>query len=82
MQLNIESANAKMLRETLCLAQSRFYKLEEYFDSEWSPERAIEMKHHAERIQELINEIDKHRPLGSDGKHGNRHTSTCGCEDT
>ena len=31
-------------------------------------------------IQLLINEIDKHRPLGSDGKHGNLHTETCGCE--
>ena len=23
-----------------------------------------------------------HRPLGPNGKHGERHTETCGCEDT
>jgi hypothetical protein len=32
-------------------------------------------------IQRLINVLDLHRPLGSDGKHGNLHTPTCGCED-
>jgi hypothetical protein len=32
------------------------------------------------RLQILINEIDRHRPLGPDGKHGELHTSTCGCE--
>lgn len=29
----------------------------------------------------LVGVIDVHRPLGPDGKHGNRHTATCGCED-
>ena len=33
------------------------------------------------RINLLFEEIDRHRPLGSDGKHGNLHTPTCGCED-
>ena len=32
-------------------------------------------------IQELINAIDIVRPLGRDGKHGERHTAFCGCED-
>lgn len=32
-------------------------------------------------ITNLLREIDRHRPLGSDGKHGNLHTETCGCED-
>jgi hypothetical protein len=32
-------------------------------------------------LGQLINEIDRHRPLGSDGKHGDLHTATCGCED-
>lgn len=32
-------------------------------------------------IQLLINEIDRHRPLGPDGTHGNLHTASCGCED-
>ncbi len=30
-------------------------------------------------IQRLINVLDLHRPLGSDGTHGDRHTPTCGC---
>ena len=24
----------------------------------------------------------RHRPVGSNGKHGDLHTPTCGCEDT
>jgi hypothetical protein len=28
----------------------------------------------------IINEIDRQRPLGPDGTHGERHTETCGCE--
>lgn len=33
------------------------------------------------QIWELIAVIDKLRPLGPDGKHGDRHTPYCGCED-
>jgi len=33
------------------------------------------------RFNHLIAEIDRHRPLGPDGVHGDRHTPTCGCED-
>ena len=31
-------------------------------------------------IQDLINVLDIHRPIGSDGKHDDRHTATCGCD--
>lgn len=31
-------------------------------------------------IGRLIVDIDRQRPIGPDGKHGGRHTSTCGCE--
>ena len=31
--------------------------------------------------QEVIDLIDQIRPLGPDGKHGDRHTPYCGCED-
>ena len=31
-------------------------------------------------VDVLIAMIDKHRPLGTDGKHGDLHTPTCGCE--
>jgi hypothetical protein len=33
-------------------------------------------------INALIAVLDRHRPLGPDGKHGTQHTPTCGCEDT
>ena len=33
-----------------------------------------------EAIARLIAILDRHRPLGSDGKHGDLHTATCGCE--
>lgn len=33
-------------------------------------------------IGDLIRLLDVHRPLGPDGKHGDRHTPTCGCVDT
>lgn len=29
----------------------------------------------------IIEQIDVYRPLGPDGKHDNRHTLKCGCED-
>lgn len=32
-------------------------------------------------IGRLINVLALHRPTGSNGKHGNLHTPTCGCED-
>lgn len=52
----------KMLRETLCVAQSVL---------RYAPDR--------DRVQRMIDEIDRQRPLGPDGKHGDRHTPTCGC---
>lgn len=64
--------NLKMLRETLCIAQNRIAN---------SPYRKSDNLGDIHRIQHLINEIDHHRPLGPDGKHGNYHTETCGCED-
>ena len=32
-------------------------------------------------IGSLIKDLDGHRPLGPDGKHGDLHTATCGCDD-
>lgn len=54
----------KMIRETLCTAQAF----------------ATESLGHRARLQRMIDEIDRQRPLGPDGKHGDRHTPTCGCE--
>jgi len=62
----------KMLRETLCHAQTLVglnpWLLPEVRDQ------------HVSRLQRLIDACDRHRPLGPDGKHGDRHTATCGCE--
>ncbi len=34
------------------------------------------------QISRLVQVLDVHRPLGSNGKHGDLHTTTCGCEQT
>jgi hypothetical protein len=62
----------KMLRETLCVAQTRIGNADLDQDRKWE---------HIERLGRLINACDSMRPLGPDGKHGDRHTPTCGCED-
>lgn len=64
------SDDPKMLRETLCVAQG--------FVVRSGDSRAAE---HAARLGRLIDECDRHRPLGPDGNHGLRHTPTCGCND-
>lgn len=72
------SDSPKMLRETLCLAQSMISH------SSINPYRRDV---HIAVLQRLIDACDVHRPLGPDGKHstrlahGNLHTDTCGCED-
>ena len=62
----------KMIRETFCLAQSAI--------NQW-PSGEGRKPGHVARLQRLIDDIDDQRPLGTDGKHGDRHTPTCGCED-
>ncbi len=62
----------KALRETLCLAQSAI--------NHWPADEHAKPGHVA-RLQGLIDDIDRQRPLGPDGKHDNRHTPTCGCEE-
>lgn len=58
----------KMLRETLCVAQTL---IGQYGDSR--------KQEHIDRLGRLIAECDEMRPLGPDGKHGELHTPTCGC---
>lgn len=69
--------SVKMLRETLCRAQTAIGS------TCVSPRR--EIRERAERdiavLQRLADDCDRQRPLGPDGKHGDRHTATCGCED-
>jgi len=54
----------KMLREALCRSEAQADQWPESIRS---------------AVDVLIDMIDKHRPLGPDGKHGERHTPTCGC---
>jgi len=61
----------KMLRETLCLAQHALTL----------GEPAAAAGPHVRRLQHLIDACDELRPLGADGKHDQRHTPYCGCED-
>lgn len=60
----------KMLRETLSVAQSRVGT---------SPLDAGRRREHMDRLQRLIDDCERQRPTGPDGKHGDRHTATCGC---
>lgn len=61
----------KMLRETLCVAQAALGTM--------STDRSLDR--HVARLQRLIDACDRHRPIANNGKHGDLHTSTCGCED-
>ncbi len=70
MKIEIEVDNIKMAREALCLAQMALH------ESDANIANSV-----PRRIGMLIKELDKHRPLGPDGKHGDLHTPTCGCED-
>ena len=62
----------KMLRETLCAAQNAIAH---------RPYDEGRKQSHIDRLSRLIAECDRHRPLGANGKHGDLHTPTCGCED-
>lgn len=70
MKIEIEVDSVKMVGEALRLAEAAM--LNTPINIANSQKR---------RIGHLIKEFDKHRPLGSDGKHGDRHTETCGCKD-
>ena len=72
MKIEIEVEDIKMLREALCLAQSAVNQ-RGYYTEDFT--RRV-----SDRLGQVIVELDKHRPLGSDGKHDDRHTDTCGCD--
>jgi hypothetical protein len=69
----VEVGRLKTMREALCLAQTALLNR---LDRPTLPQHQA-----SDTIQALIFEIDQHRPLGPNGKHGNLHTLTCGCED-
>lgn len=67
-------APLKSTREALCAAQSALNeRARQGIDVDRVP-------HWVASLQHLCDVIDEHRPLGPDGRHGERHTPTCGCE--
>ena len=73
----IDVGDPKMAKEVLCEMQSL---LNTFYDSKDAniQREAVEPK--LARVQKMIDQIDIHRPVGPNGKHGNLHTATCGCE--
>lgn len=67
----------KMLLETLCVVESALHALERERPG-FNAGGNIES--HLERIRLIMDECDRKRPTGPDGKHGNLHTPECGCE--
>lgn len=67
----------KMLRESLCVAQAGLRALERERPG-YSAGGTVST--HLARLELLIDEIDRMRPTGPDGKHDDRHTPTCGCK--
>jgi len=65
----LQISNLKTLREFMCKTQHKVYA------EPGGPE-----SYEAKMISELIREIDRLRPLGSDGKHGKLHTYYCQCD--
>ncbi|UTN92074.1 HNH endonuclease [Arthrobacter phage Darby] len=68
-RIELEILSVKSLREDLCVVQSAL-----------SMYPSGDQKSRIERIGRIINQLDVMRPLGSDGKHGKRHTENCGCD--
>lgn len=66
--LKMDDSDLKMFREALCVAEGHLLRSEQY-------------SYGARYFSDLIKQVDVHRPLGPNGKHGTRHTDTCGCED-
>lgn len=69
----LEVGNLKSLRESLCVAQSAIGQT-------YVTNQTAYAMSHIGKIQEILDAIDILRPIGPDGKHGNRHTEHCGCE--
>ncbi|CCW14625.1 hypothetical protein [Rhodococcus aetherivorans] len=62
----------KTIHEALCVAQTAIGNFPEQ-PTNWPP--------YIQVLQNLINDIERQRPIGSNGKHGNLHTPNCQCED-
>lgn len=63
----------KMVREALCFAQTAV----NHVYSADNKQKGM----YSDILQDMIDDCDRQRPLGRDGKHGNLHTDNCGCDD-
>ena len=70
---NIDIPDLKSLREALCVSMSAIGQT-------YVPNQTAYAMSYIGILQELTDKIDILRPLGPDGKHGNRHTEFCGCD--
>lgn len=68
----------KMLMETIGVVQAAFTVLGQQRPG-YTAGGALDV--HRARLQHLADECQRMRPVGPDGKHGDRHTPTCGCVD-
>lgn len=66
----------KTLRETLAVAEAGLHALGR---ERPGYQAGGTIASHLERIALLIEECERKRPTGNDGKHGDRHTPECGC---
>ncbi|MEV0031407.1 hypothetical protein [Nocardia sp. NPDC050793] len=64
--------SVKTLGEALAFAETALLNF--YPDTD-------QRRRYAEVIAELLADVERQRPTGSDGKHGELHTPTCGCAD-
>lgn len=67
----------KSLKETLCvieLSLSELDRLKPGYNAGGT------IATHLAKVRELMAECDRKRPTGPDGKHGDLHTTECGCD--
>lgn len=64
----VDPSDMKMLGEALAVAENRLLSEPQY--------RSL-----ARHLGGLLRQVNHHRPTGTDGKHGDLHTATCGCDD-
>lgn len=66
----------KMLLETLCVVEHALHALEK---ARPGYNAGGPVSTHLGRIRHLMDECERKRPTGSNGKHDDRHTPECGC---
>lgn len=67
----------KMLLETLCVAEFALNQLEK---ARPGMNAGGPISTHTARLRHLMDECERKRPTGRGGKHGDLHTSECGCD--